>query len=408
MSTRDSHSEPTSTPLWVNVAAVVALVLFLTFGFLTLKHFSADDAGEPSGASGELGNFSGSDEMPEMKYIRPGEQPGRVIFTDADVDDAADFQLLAERDPKAAALLISQMPEGEQRDERLYTLMQIWVRKDPGQAAEWVTSLPVGAMKNDATAELGLAWGHLDPAAAAAWVDENIFTENAPAGAASVTSAWVRNDLEAATEWVASLDVDAPARAKAMRALAYHLAEIDPQRGLAWMARLRPEDRELVAVNFATAWAIKEPRAAADWLRFQASGIDQDKRDQALLAVVHTWTVDEKQAASASDWIDGLPDGDLKEGAKAAFAETHAETSPEESLPWAESISDARRRLEVTMVVLEEWITQDRDGFRAEISEKWPGYDEALRAEIFDLLLDYDPEFKRQLITLYEESTGIE
>ncbi|MFT5108596.1 MAG: hypothetical protein ACI9UA_004240, partial [Pseudoalteromonas tetraodonis] len=309
---------------------------------------------------------------------------------------------LAERDPKLAASIVAQMADDPMRDERMYDLMQIWVAKDPSQAAAWVVELPFGSMKNDATTELGIAWGALDPAAASQWVEENIFTENAPAGAASLTSAWAQNDIEAATTWVASLDADTPARAEAIKALAFHLGGLDPQRGLAWLGRLKPGDRNLIVVNFAAAWSDKDPRSAANWLRYQAGDIDPRTRDQASLAVIHSWAADEKSAASASNWIDGIPDGELKENAKATFAETHAETSPPEALPWARDIRDLERRLEVTMVVFEEWILSDKEGFRAEITTEWENYEPELREEIYDLLLDEDPEFKKELIKLYE------
>ena len=118
--------------------------------------------------------------------------------------------------------------------------------------------------------------------------------------------------------------------------------------------------------------------------------------------MIHSWAADEKSAASASNWIDGIPDGELKENAKATFAETHAETSPPEALPWARDIRDLERRLEVTMVVFEEWILSDKEGFRAEITTEWENYEPELREEIYDLLLDEDPEFKKELIKLYE------
>jgi hypothetical protein len=261
-------------------------------------------------------------------------------------------------------------------------------------------------MKDDATTELGLAWGSSDPEAAARWVDENIFTENAPAGAASLTSAWVKVDVDGATEWVESLDIDAPARDEALKALAFHLGELDATRGLAWLARLKPKDRNLIIVNFAAAWSESDPRAAANWIRFQSGSIDPRIRDQATLAVIHSWAANESEAASASDWIDNLSDGELKENAKATFAESHSENAPREALPWAQSIDDPQRRLEVSMVVLEEWITQDKDDFKAGITDEWDGFDEGLRHEVYDLLLDHDPQFKKQLFTLFEEGAG--
>jgi len=353
-------------------------------------------------ASGELDSATRRI-SPTPRIIRPGEQEGRIVFADADASDANDFRLLAERSPKAAAKLVSRMPDTPDRDERMYDLMQIWVSKDPTQAADWVSALPHSGMKNDATTELGLAWGNSDPEAAARWVDENIFTENAPAGAASLTSAWVRTDIEAATEWVESLDRDSPARKEAIRALAFHLGEIDPTRGLAWISRLKPEDRNLIIVNFAASWSDSDPQAAANWMRFQSAGIDPRTRDQATLAVIHSWAANESEAADASDWIDNLADGEFKENAKATFAESHAETSPAEALPWAQSIDDPQRKQDVTMVVLEEWILQDKEEFKTGITAEWENFDETLRHEIYDLLLDHDPEFKKQLFTMFED-----
>jgi hypothetical protein len=402
MSTQETDRDHTGTKLWLNIAAVAGLALFLVLGFLALRHFSRESTGTPTGGTGANPIPRGENQPVAPGFVRPGEQAGRIIFADPDMADAEEFRALAERDPKAAASFIARLEDTPTRDERLYDLMQIWVVKDPAQAAGWIVGLPFSGLKNDATAELGLAWGKRDPRAAAKWVDENIFTENAPAGAASLTSAWVKIDIEAATEWVESLDADAPARSEAIKALAYHLGEIDPQRGKAWIARLKPHDRKLILVNFATSWSTAEPRAAANWLRFQAGGIDSGVRDQATLAVIHTWAANEKEAANASAWIDRLADGDLKENAKAAFAETHAETSPPEALPWARDINDPQRRLEVTMVVLEEWILQDKEGFRGEITDRWEAFDEPLRHQVYDLLLEHDPDFKKQLIDLFE------
>ena len=338
----------------------------------------------------------------EPRVVRPGEQSDRIIFADPDIASAEDFAQLAEQSPQAAARVLARMAPGETRDARLYELMQIWVDIDPNQAAEWVVNLPFGELKNDATAELGLTWGTLDPAATAQWVEENIFTENAPAGAASLTSAWARADFEAATEWIETLDVDSPARKEAMKTLANQLGELDPVRGLSWIGRLDEEDRNLIAVNFAASWSDHDPRAAANWLRFQAGDIDPGTRDLALLAAIHTWAADETKAANAGRWIDGLADGQLKENAKATFAETHAETSPIEALPWAQDIKDEERRREVSLIVLEEWILGDMDEFKTEIGGLMGDFDKDLRHEVYELLLDHDPEFKDELFAIVD------
>ena len=400
MSAQQSHpADRSETPRWLNVVAVAALILFITGGFLILKKFG----GSHDRDLGEGSPLPRDDDLVTPRLVRPGERPAGLIFTDADINDADEFHDLANRDPKAAASIIARLEDTPIRDERLYTLMTAWVEKDPTQAADWVSALPFGDLKNDATAELGLAWGKSDPAATARWVDENIFTLNAPAGAASLTSAWAKSDIESASEWVAGLDTDAPARREAIRALAYKLGELDPQRGISWLSRLTPQDRKLILVNFTASWSDHDPAAAASWLRYQAKGVDQQIRDQATLAVIHSWTSTEDEAPAAADWIDGLEDGTLKENAKATFAETHADTSPAEAFPWARDLEDDERRLEVTMVVLEEWLVQDMDGFQTEMRDRWETLDEPLRHEIYDLLLDHDPQFKKELFELLDE-----
>ena len=401
----NSPQRETSKPLWVNVAAVGGLLVFLTAGFLTLRQLSQHrsrpaDTPDTTKAPPALDR----DDEPVMHLIRPGERSGNIVFEDLDVTDPEAFRLQIESNPKAAAAAVARLEDSPERDELLYDLMQIWVEKDPAQAADWTAQLPVGMLKNDATTELALAWAALDPESASAWVEENIFTENAPAGASSVASTWAKVDIEAASDWVASLDPDAPARANAMNALAFQLGASAPQRGLAWISRLKPEDRNLIAVNFAASWANDAPRAAANWLRFQASGVDARIRDQATLAVINSWASNEVAAASASKWIDDLPDGQLKERSKATFAESHAETSPREAAPWARDIKDPERRLEVTMVVFEQWAEQDMEGFKAGLSESWGDYDEPLRHEIYALLMDYDPGFKGELFKAFEDS----
>ena len=405
MSAQYSRRAP-NRPRWLNIAAVAGLIAFLAAGYLMLRQLGSD-AGEPDEAPATT-RFD-ADTTPVPRVVRPGEQPGPVVLAGPHEATGGDeFLRLAETNPKAAAAIVARMPDTPDRDERMFDLMQIWVQKDPTQAADWVGALPYSEMKDHATAELGLAWGKLDPQAASIWVDENIFTENAPAGASSLVSSWSRSDIEAASEWVASLDVDAPARTKALQALAYHLGELDPKRGLAWLTRLAADDRNLTAVNFAASWADSDPRAAADWLRYQSADIDPKIRDQATLAVIHSWAADEHHAASASKWIDSLADGTLKENAKATFAESHAETSPAEALPWALDIRDDERRNEVTMVVLEEWILQDKEGFKVGITDRWESYDEPLRHEIYDLLLDHDPDFKEDLFQMFENSQADE
>jgi hypothetical protein len=389
---------------WLSAAAVAGFCTVLIAGIFSLQHFTA------SGRHERVVRLPAYDrdlvETQEPRLIRPGGRGGSIVLSASDITGSEDFLLLAERDPKAAAAVIARLEDSPTRDERLYDLMQIWIGRDPHQAADWVTQLPIGGLKNDATAELGLAWGKADPAAASRWVDENIFTQNAPAGAASLTSAWARKDIAAASEWVSTLDVDAPARREAIKTLAFHLGELDPQRGLAWIARLKPADRKQILVNFTASWSDRDPAAAASWLRYQAAGFDQVTRDQASLAVIHSWA--NSDAPAASRWIGELEDGDLKENAKATFAETYAETAPAEALPWAEDIDDPERRLEATMVVYEEWILKDKETFKSEIRNRWATLGDSLRHEIYDLLLDHDQEFKNELFRLLDERDGEE
>ena len=56
------------------------------------------------------------------------------------------------------------------------------------------------------------------------------------------------------------------------------------------------------------------------------------------------------------------------------------------------------------MVVFEHWAEQDLDGFKEGLSESWEDYEQPLRHEVYELLMDYDPEFKTELFNSFEKS----
>jgi len=382
--------------------AVVGLLVFLTGGGLFLRHVMRKDDEPIRLETAPTSTASGNGGLRSLGFGE-GVLPGRILDAD-DAKDSDEFRLLARTDPLAAAATLGRIEDSPLRDERLYDLMVIWTEIDPRQAADWVVNLPIGSLKTDATAELGLSWGTADPESAARWVEENIFTENAPAGAASLTSVWARSDPDSAAEWVASLDTETPARREAIKALAEKLGALDSQRGLAWLGQLSSQDRNLVALQFVTSWSSIDPEAAANWLRSGSANLNAKTRDVTTLSLIHSWT--SVNPESASQWIIAISDSDLKEDAKAAFAETHVDDSPPEALSWAQSIVDLDRRFEVSMNVYEDWVIDNREDFKAALREDWEGLNQRTRHGIYDLLIDHDPDFKKELFLLLDDQPG--
>jgi hypothetical protein len=113
---------------------------------------------------------------------------------------------IADRDPKAAAEFLSQLPSGRAQSRVAPGVAAAWVEQDPRAAAAWIESLPAGATRDAATGSLTKSAALVNPETAAEWVgrigDATLRSE----AAERVFKAWEPSNPGAARQWLGALD----------------------------------------------------------------------------------------------------------------------------------------------------------------------------------------------------------
>jgi hypothetical protein len=168
---------------------------------------------------------------------------------------------------EALGLLLEETAQG--RNPESWHIMAICARRDPQAAAETWRKLPPGTEKQKARQSLSRYWAQQNPVAA-----------------------W---------EWVAGLE-NAQDRLDGQRSVALGAGESDPRQAVLLLDKVR--DLEVLAdlrVRVASAWAEKNPDAAAQWAR-SLPAVDQGK---VLLAILSRGPVAEPAKLLQDAW--GLP-----------------------------------------------------------------------------------------------------
>ena len=315
----------------------------------------------------------------------------------ADIDS---WRQLLKSDPAAAAASLGQMSPDEERDDRLFELMEHWVSTSPDAAGSWLLAQPQGEFRDDSAEEFSLAWARLAPEAAASWVGSHLQSPAGKAAVGALVSEWARQDPSAALAWVEALTEPEAARS-ATGSLGYAWGQDAPHAAARWAAQIDdPTLKRAAAINLVNAWSETDPDDAAVWV---ATGLsDPALRDAAALTLIHTWADNDPRAAS--QWIAGLGSGELLESAKTVFAESLAYEAPKDAVVWARSIDDPVRRNEAILNIYEDWIETDKPALIGHLRSNLDDHADAeLRDGVYDLLYDHDPDFRAELLQLFEE-----
>ena len=372
----------------------VALVVLLVIGTLAVDALRRDDS-PPASTVDQGGN------PPSRKPLGSGATAplpdDRAFVATAGIMEFDAWRKLLARDPRAAAVSVAQMPADDDRDARLTELMIHWTEKAPATAGEWLLEQAPSDFRAESSAEFTRAWADRDPAAAARWIGDRANNPAAVDAIGGLIARWTGSDADAAREWAESLGTPA-ARATASAALAYTWAQSDARAASTWVAQIKdPTLRAAAAKNLVNAWSVSDPRSAANWL--SANLREPNQRDAAALPLLLTWA--DTDPHSASKWVAALPGGQLQEQSKAIFAEALAEEAPNDAITWAESIGDSEQRNESILNIYESWMENDKPALLAHLRENLNSAP-VLRNQIYEMLFEHDPEFRAELIGLYE------
>ncbi len=368
-------------------------------GFALSKLAGSDDAAIEGGEESKAG--SGLTALPKPGPIPRGAP---LIPSDAYTPGTAEpltFERLALIDPQAAARSIAGLSDGEERDEKLMTLLATWADTDPESAANWASDLPMGSFRVESLARIATLWTDRDREAMKRWLELQQPPSHFLPAWGAFAMGWAAVDPEAAVNWSMRIQ-DQEARLRAESGIARQLAATDPDFAQEWLSTVTDVKRfDLLGTQFVTAWSGEDPVATARWLDGGLILQNEPFHRKAALILASQWTAADPPAAG--EWINQLEDGSLRENAKFAFAQSIAGAEPEIALAWADAIDNEADRRETILGIYEQWLNNDPEAFKTALVERWPEeQDPSMRQEIYEILYSTDESFRKEVFSLLE------
>jgi len=259
--------------------------------------------------------------------------------------------------PSAAQELIAILTDHPDKDlvnecknEFLGTLISSWSLLDPEAASRFVDNL--GDTKNGlgyrARTEIAYNWSTLDPSAALAWVAKQ---KGAQYLYDDVIRGWCRKDINAASAYVLQ-HLNEPAAVQFVSSVVTAMFHQGVDDATDWMSHMPAGAPRIEAeMTFASLWAAKDPRSAANWL----ATLPANEQTNVISTIASNWV--ETNWPEASRWIATLT-GDLRDEALAA-AVNREKATPGDSLSLALSIGKEEMRNNVIESIIRNWAATD-------------------------------------------------
>ena len=158
-------------------------------------------------------------------------------------DNAARGQALAavageavRSQPLMALQIALDLPAGQQRDDLIQRGAMQWASEDAASAAAWVSQIPQGDLRNQTLSGVAIVWSASAPVDAANWALKEL-----PPGrllddtVISIVQRWAQKDMEGATAWVEQFP-KGELRATAVENLLAQWSQTDPEGAQRWRA----------------------------------------------------------------------------------------------------------------------------------------------------------------------------
>ncbi len=248
-------------------------------------------------------------------------------------------EIWAEKDPKAAIEWIATQSEWitirPGRETCYCGVARGWAKKDPTAAIEWIRTRPESEQGTLYYSAL-MGWGTKDPEAALKWAGQNPKLVHQHA-LAFVIGEYSNNNPEEAAKLALQISADNTA----------DMPVNNPEAKKRALALALCKTFGYIANN----WAMKDPKAAAEWAMQLSEG---EARDTALVAVAKKWYLTEPNAAL--QWITQLPNRD---NALSAIATASAINNPDAAIKLAMEIPEGNLREKTLMDVAKVWSMKD-------------------------------------------------
>ena len=269
------------------------------------------------------------------------------------------FRKLAGNDPRAAADLAIQQPDGDARQAVIDAVATVWATLNVGDAIAWARDLPEDrragpllkianeALANDPHQALELA---------VALPSSDARNELI----ARAASEWAGHDPQQIASWAENIS-DQHLREDVISKVAVTWGESDPAKA-AELAILQLSDgkpKNDAVIGIVQRWVQTKPSDAAAWVSNFPEG---DLRETAAREVANLWT--DRNAADAGKWVNDLPPGKSKDAAVNTYVQKIAVALPEAAAQWAATIPELDLREREMLAVAESWLAKDPQAAR--------------------------------------------
>jgi hypothetical protein len=326
-------------------------------------------------------------EDPELKAVEAPVTRGRSLVTPElphletlraePVEDS--FMLEARRrakeDPTAAMDWLQSQHSGSERLRGMLEVVAIWAAEDSESALLWLESNAQGLARLETLNNGVELWAERNPTEASRWIDGMANDGSKAIAAKALVAKWAQAEPAVAAEWVNGLP-NGPVQEKAKEALAKSWAIQDAKAASIWalaeaefngdydllgetileFSKQSPEEaesfvRDLAQANYSEiavashvmGRAEEDPAAAAEWLARMAP-TDPIYSAEYANELMQIWA--ESDSIAASEWLSSQNPGEQRDAAISGFSESILRYEPEAAAAWANTISDADRRME--------------------------------------------------------------
>lgn len=255
-------------------------------------------------------------------------------------------------DPLQAIQIAQQSLTGASLERTLGTALHRLLATDPAAAGSIVALLPSGDLQTATAADVAKALAVKDPRAALDWARS--LTGNSRAqtlATARALEAWASQDGAGASQYVLGLTSEAERKAAAL-AVADVYGRQNPSAAIAWAQGLANSDtREATLARVTDSWARTDGGAAARWITEQETTLGT-QAPTALNGALSYWAL--QDTAGAEEFVRTLP-ASSQASAAAFLAPLLAQTHPESTLEWAQSLSDPSAQTAALTAAYKRW-----------------------------------------------------
>ena len=326
-------------------------------------------------------------EDPELKAVEAPVTRGRSLVTPElphletlraePVEDSfiLEARRRAKEDPTAAMDWLQSQHSGSERLRGMLEAIALWAAEDSESALLWLESNAQGLARLETLNNGVELWAERNPAEASQWIDGMANDGSKAIAAKALVAKWAQSEPAVAAEWVAGL-ANGPVQEKAKEALAKSWVMQDAKAASIWalaeaefngdydllgetileFSKQSPEEaesfvRDLAQANYSEiavashimGRAEEDPAATAEWLARMAP-TDPIYSAEYANELMQTWA--ESDSIAASEWLSNQNPGEQRDAAISGFSESILRYEPEAAAAWANTISDADRRME--------------------------------------------------------------